>query len=440
MTSSQEQSEPSTDATGLTGPTDGPGDGSAATRQPAPVPDQPEKPDPGHPGQVPATPVWLPALDVLRAFAAGAVVVHHSWSLAGYPAIPLSWLVEGFGQWGVDLFFVLSGFLLASYWWKPAAQRSVRTFALRRIFRIAPAYYVMLLILFVFFADHDLLFSQVGIRQVVANLTFTQWLTPGTASNLNVNGVLWTLTLEAMLYALIPFLALAVGRRPWVAGLSLFAAGMLYRFWAGMEGSPLVGWYFPGDGGPGAQVEHLFAVRQFAGILPVFMVGILLRWLTERGGLRRWVRTPVTRPSALMVLLLLVPSMLVLRRVAEGSDFQSLGWFVAYDAVLGLLFVPVLLYASRPVVGHVSPLFRAGQWLGTRSYSLYLWHFPIVLSVYGMGPMERAAITTHWPVRLLLIAVLSVLAAHVSYELVEKPGMKRGQDLTRRKRSVDPAT
>ena len=391
-------------------------------------------PERGHPGQVPAAPVWLPALDVLRAFAAGAVVLHHSYSLAGYPAIPFAWLLEGFGEWGVDLFFVLSGFLLSAYWWKPAGKRPLRVFAIRRFFRIAPAYYVMLLILFTFFANHDQLFSRIGVRQVLANLTFTQWLTPGTASNLNVNGVLWTLTLEAMLYALIPLLALAVGRKPVVAGISLFAAGMLYRVWAGVEDSSLVAWYFPESGGPGPQIEHLFAVRQFAGILPVFMIGILLRWMTLRGGLRHWITKPVSRPSALMVVLMLVPSMIVLRWVAEGSNYSNLIWFVAYDAVLAVMFVPVLLYAARPVVGHVSPLFRAGQWLGTRSYSLYVWHFPIVLSVYGMGALERGPITTHWPVRLCLIAVLAILAAHVSYELVEKPGMTLGARLARGRR------
>ena len=99
-------------------------------------------------------------------------------------------IVTRLGTWGVNVFFLLSGFLLADYFWAERGRGSVLEYYVRRFFRIAPAYYVVVGFLFIFFADHALLFSHVGLRQVFANLTFTQWLTPGTSSNLNVDGSL----------------------------------------------------------------------------------------------------------------------------------------------------------------------------------------------------------------------------------------------------------
>lgn len=62
---------------------------------------------------------WFPGIEVLRGFAATAVVIEHCWALAegtgptdsGF----ISYIVLGLGEWGVDLFFLLSGFLLAEF-------------------------------------------------------------------------------------------------------------------------------------------------------------------------------------------------------------------------------------------------------------------------------------------------------------------------------------
>jgi len=84
-------------------------------------------------------PTWLPSIEVLRGIAALTVVFHHSWSLSTMPHFTGYKIVEGWGNWGVDLFFVLSGYLLAEFFWRPRARGLVGSFYVRRIFRIAPA-------------------------------------------------------------------------------------------------------------------------------------------------------------------------------------------------------------------------------------------------------------------------------------------------------------
>ena len=97
------------------------------------------------------------------------VVLHHCWSLSNQPGlppddrIPLYWVVEGFGLWGVMLFFMLSGYLLADTFWREE-KADLRVYAIRRFFRIAPAYYVCLAILFLFFASTRLTFSEQGAQ------------------------------------------------------------------------------------------------------------------------------------------------------------------------------------------------------------------------------------------------------------------------------------
>ncbi len=170
------------------------------------VPEAKQQPASAHPG---TTKTWLPGIEALRGVAALTVVAHHSWSLSNQPGkppddrIPFYWVIEGFGLWGVMLFFMLSGYLLADTFWR-AERADLRVYAIRRFFRIAPAYYVNLAILFLFFVSTRRTFSPQGERQILANVTFTHYLFPDYSSSFNVNGALWTLTIEMLLYAFLP--------------------------------------------------------------------------------------------------------------------------------------------------------------------------------------------------------------------------------------------
>src|SRR5690348_14503268 len=122
----------------------------------------------------------LPGIEALRALAALAVVVHHLYDLGDGRDIFGRTIIEGFGEWGVDIFFVLSAFLLCERWWRPRKERSLRDFYVRRALRIGPAYYAVITVLFLFFANRTQLYSAQGARQVLANVTFTHWLWPST--------------------------------------------------------------------------------------------------------------------------------------------------------------------------------------------------------------------------------------------------------------------
>ncbi|MGH9181523.1 MAG: acyltransferase family protein, partial [Acidimicrobiales bacterium] len=183
---------------------------------------------------------FMPGIEALRGIAVIAVLICHLWALTTAPLIPGWQVVVGVGQWAVDVFFLLSGFLLVSYFWTDGPRRpSLRNFYVRRIFRIVPAYYLSLAVLFWFMADRAALFSDRGLRQVIANVTFTQWLFPTTSTSLNVNGVYWTLSLEMALYALLPLFAYAIAKRPVLAGAGLIGVCVAYRLYIALDAQPL---------------------------------------------------------------------------------------------------------------------------------------------------------------------------------------------------------
>lgn len=397
--------------------------------------------------------VWLPTIDALRAVAATAVVFHHMYTLTFFFVSPAyaaahpqklfpGWrVVEGFGSWGVDLFFLLSGFLLCDYFWRPAGKRPLRGYYVRRFFRIAPAYYANVALLFLFFANHQALFSGPGVRQVAANASFLHWFFPSTSSSLNVNGALWTLSIEVALYALMPLLALLVAWRPVPMIVTLTALGLGYRLYVARAGGPLVRLLFPAGVDASSGNARLYVVRQFVGVLPIFMAGIAARWFLVRHQRPRIVTRPTRRPSLVLLVLLLVPSLALLDRgILRGNDYTHWVWFTAFDFALAVLLVPVVLYAARPVSGALGRSMRAATWLGRRSYGLYLWHFPVILSVYGRGPFASDPTVTHFAIRAVVIFAVSVGLAAASYSLIEKPALAYGRRVASARRRAPAAS
>lgn len=165
-----------------------------------------------------------PGLDLLRALAIVLVVIYHS-GIYGFP-LPHNW--HRFGWVGVDLFFVLSGYLIAGQLLRSLARdQSVRLgrFFWRRALRILPAYLVVLAIYFLLPALRE--FPQ--IPPLWKFLTFVQ--------NINLRGGTafshaWSLCVEGQFYLVLPFLLPLSARRRnsgLVAVCFLVASGIVLR-------------------------------------------------------------------------------------------------------------------------------------------------------------------------------------------------------------------
>lgn len=332
-------------------------------------------------------------LDGLRAIAVAAVVVFH----AGQPA-----LAPG-GFLGVDLFFVLSGFLITGILAREFDRDgtiALGGFYLRRALRLMPA---LVLLVAVYLLAAPLVWPDHGAlahaRDAAVTLTYLSdygyalWHVPEYLSHS------WSLSVEEHFYLVWPLLLPVILRlkRPARAVALLYLVAAAWRAFAFIDD----GW---------SAAYYRFDVR-FAGILLGCWLAL---WLRERGNAGREAALPVSPlvPAGALVLAFL---------------YARWGSLAACLTVLPL----AELAAAALILGVVRPAVRIDGWfqrllasgpltaLGRLSYGVYLWHYPIVLITRETMPLLPS---------LLVCAAASVALAWLSWNSVEALGRRwRGQ-------------
>jgi peptidoglycan/LPS O-acetylase OafA/YrhL len=347
----------------------------------------------------------LRGLDGIRALSVIAVLVYHLGTTGGRQLLPGGFL-------GVDVFFVLSGFLITSLLLAEAEQSggiSLWTFYVRRAKRLLPALYTVLIV--VAAVGVSLVPQQVARLRgdVVAALAYgtNWWLIDQNSSYFGTGGDrppllnhLWSLAVEEQFYVLWPLLlvaVLAVTRRRGpllVVTLVLIAASTV-----------LAAALFDEFGDP-SRVYFGTDTRAATPLVGAALAIALRPW-------RRRLLVPRVRVLALDVAALLALAVLGWAVLTADDTAPQLyqGGFLLVAAVAGVLISAV----SHPL-SRVAGLLDAGplRWLGVRSYGLYLWHWPVFVLIPGAGlPAAVAKVLT------------AVALAALSYRFVEQP-VRRG--------------
>lgn len=330
---------------------------------------------------------YRPDVQGLRAVAVVAVILFHFNS---------AWLPGGFV--GVDVFLVISGYLIASILLEMKARPdyrlfgTVRQFYISRFKRIAPAYFAMLvlvsLLAAVLFLPEDLAIYKNGLNQAARFNSnhyfagFGDYFAPSNHEQPLLHT--WSLAVEIQFYLLAPFLLLLVPAR----ALKWLLVALIVSMTAVAEYRLRI---------LGIQQETYYSLYAR---LPAFFTGVLmaLPMLTGKGGYP-WLGS------------------LGLVFVLASAAFQPL--LGPFPGALALLPVAgaalILLSPVQGVVGQMlSHPFMVR--LGGLSYSLYLWHWPILalLRYYtGLNVLDM-------PFSLLFVA-LTFLLATLSYYAVETP-------------------
>src|SRR6202035_1663189 len=104
-----------------------------------------------------------------------------------------------------------------------------------------------------------------------------------------------TLTIEMMLYAVMPFLAFLISRRPIVASLIVGGLGVGFRMYDALGPGTLERWAFGPTSTVSPEIQHLYIARQFLGIVPIFVLGMATRWAVLHGRLGRRTTAPLRR-------------------------------------------------------------------------------------------------------------------------------------------------
>lgn len=372
----------------------------------------------------------IEAMDGLRGLSVTWIVLFHytvvrdpsadAWSRMLREA-PLLGHFIGQGPFAVNLFFVISGFLLTLPWLVRAREGrpapDTRQFYARRVLRIVPAYYVQLAMLFLVVMPllHGLTYWRsdlyVYAGNAVAHALFLHNLSPLTSGSLGVNGALWTLAIEAQFYLLLPWLATVFARAPW---RSLAAAACVSAAWlAGAHHGfdALVRWHLElgrhWDWHEDS-IRKLLAI-QFPAYLAHFALGAMLAraWLA-RAAMPRWLPTAI-----------LAASVASLTAVSLGvHPLGELTWLMGVAGIGG-----VVLASAAARGTSVQTLLVRGPlaFMGRISYSAYLWHLPLLMLMPFAG----------FP----LYAPCVVTVGWISWRAVETPFMRAragGREVPRR--------
>lgn len=370
-------------------------------------------------------------LDGLRAYAALAVLVGHAYAM-GPNRVPLasatlhgSLLASTTA--GVWLFFALSGFVISRPYIRALVEGEPlprwRRYATRRVTRIYPLYWAALTVAILTLGTSGGRWWELGFQ-----FGLLHNLVPGRQGAIIFAA--WTLTIELLFYVFVPVAAAFLHRRfrgPVRAGtLTAFVVAM----WIGSVVFGLLGAVVhDADGEP-----SLFLRQVFPAMLAAFCPGILLAIaeVTSDGAPRRlldWVRQH--RSAAWGLTAALVVLGIGSAWIEPGNSVEAVRrWLVVLTLSRQLFVLGFGVLLAVVVVGSDwrGRFGRVSVWLGERSYGIYLLH--AVLLYWLVRHRDFILLPeSGWSAYLVHVAqlgTLAILAAHLSWHLLERPAMRFG--------------
>ena len=393
----------------------------------------------------------LHGADFIRASACFIVLFHHLAQRidfrSGLGANPVAQVFNSVGGFGVAMFFVLSGFLLARPFWQALdagrPMPSLRIYALRRAARILPGFWLALSVTFVlsitvFGFRPD---SWLWLRYLSGLLLVSDWHWT-TLFPVEINGPLWSIGFEVSSYVLLPlgFLALfglARGRLTgWPARLAWLAViaaaiGAHWLFQTHIRVDPLrKGWEYGLQGGAKTWMPWFNPFGFFA----MFAIGALAAGVQVRIAHLRSFIFDIVLLAALVAAGWIVWS----SGIEGGGEFY--GWLrVPYQFPLFHLLIGAAL-AAGPASLMLGRLLDNPPvaWLARISFGLYVWHYVVLelVRLYAVPRMVQGGMrdpAAFLQASVAIIAITIIIAA-VSWRWLERPIIDWARDLEQRAR------
>ncbi len=356
-------------------------------------------------------------IDALRGYAILAVMAVHA-SQAAPDLLGVGRLLVDQGARGVQLFFVASALTLVLSW--NSRNDGVIPFYLRRLFRIAPMFWLGILFFLWLDGFGPRYFAPNGINGVSVLLTalFLHGWLPETITSVVPGG--WSIAVEMTFYLMFPLFMLLV--RGWRSAFVFFLSSVFISklvfdyFW----NHRAVYWPDVSDA-----LVSTFLNLWFPTQLPVFAVGFLLFFFI------RDCKGFISKPWLNALLFASVLSMVALALKPELAGKFRLNTYTAYGVCFGVFAFCLADGAAKWLVN--APV----RYLGKISFSAYLWHFAVLgtvgkLAAIGINPLSLMAATRgtlfFFEFFAYVVLVTGILSA-LTYKFVERPMIKVGNKI-----------
>lgn len=348
---------------------------------------------------------YISGLDGLRAFAILSIVFYHS---------SFSWAKGGFL--GVDIFFVLSGYLVTSKILLSQENLKLKTLWNNRLYRILPCTYLMIMIttLWVIFFDNRLLTNLLGDIVSSISCTTNWWFIFHKLSYFDSFGSpsplkhLWFLAVQEQFYilwSLILTLVLKSTKKPKKLSSMIFIGALLSAILMGILYNPNI---------DPSRIYYGTDTRTFELLIGSFLAAISIN--------RKPITKEVSRKyiNELNLLSIITFSIFIFSIVFidEYNSFLYRGGLFLFSLNTALLIACVC--HPDGILGSILS-WKPLRWIGTRSYGIYLWHYPImVLStpIYEIGNPSY--------LRVFIQLIITCIIAELSYRFIELPIRKLG--------------
>jgi peptidoglycan/LPS O-acetylase OafA/YrhL len=352
----------------------------------------------------------LDFLDNLRGIAALYVLLFHVYrvltpNLAPPPAIAP--LIE-FGYSGVWLFFVISAFSLSLTMPRHIATGiPLASFAISRFFRIAPLFYVV-----IFYSSLHYCLTRGRAPDwwlIVGSISFLFNLVPSWSRSAVSGG--WAIGVEAIFYTMFPLLYFFAKRIK--TRLVIFFAGIvLYYIFANY-----FSWLIPN-----ARLWEQFDARSIIRFFPSFMLGLLA--FDAYAALKGSQQAKLFGSGAL------IAGMFLFAWQVSGGE----GWGILHRVHVDTIAYAFILLGAALCQPRVLTS-QILSYYGRISYSVYLWHIPVIVLI---GPFLQSIYALEAPQWFRFAAVsavvlgLATIIAHISYRVIERPFEEYGKRLVKR--------
>lgn len=360
--------------------------------------------------------VYYPSLDGLRFFAFFIVFLHHSLlnlqsnnSFINYFLV----IIQKNGWVGVDLFFVLSGFLITNLLLKERKRfgnYSLKNFWIRRSLRIWPLYYLALFA--GYFILPRLFFEQADIGELSKLPLYIAFLGNwavafnGYSHFTNISH-LWTISVEEQFYFVWPILLLFITsfKKSLAVGLVIISGAMLTRFYLSTAG-----------------IQHPGIYTNTFARMDTLAIGALLALIIHyRPGVLEKIKK-FSSPKSLTVTT--ISLVYLLYRIYLFNPQQITQISFGYT-VIALFMVYFVVYAATHPFSRLLT-FKPLVWMGKISYGLYVWH------ILAIGISFRLANNLNLPIFSVPLAFgITVLIGALSYYLYEIKFLKLKAQFTK---------